>query len=139
MEFAKCHLQLQHGAAQAGPGYRSSLHCLQSTFAQHGVTGLYKGATVWFVFSGPRSSIRFATFEVAKRNNLFYGSDFWCGMLARARAIRNTRTAITTTAATTVKTATLLCRRASPRASSARRRCSRSRSSCCTTRRRRWR
>mmetsp|Transcript_21104 Transcript_21104/g.72982 ORF Transcript_21104/g.72982 Transcript_21104/m.72982 type:complete len:82 (-) Transcript_21104:739-984(-) len=64
MEFAKCHLQLQHGAAQAGPGYRSSLHCLQSTFAQHGVTGLYKGATVWFVFSGPRSSIRFATFEV---------------------------------------------------------------------------
>mmetsp|Transcript_21103 Transcript_21103/g.72975 ORF Transcript_21103/g.72975 Transcript_21103/m.72975 type:complete len:267 (-) Transcript_21103:30-830(-) len=82
MEFAKCHLQLQHGAAQAGPGYRSSLHCLQSTFAQHGVTGLYKGATVWFVFSGPRSSIRFATFEVAKRNNLFYGSDFWCGMLA---------------------------------------------------------
>ena len=42
LEFAKTHLQLQHGAAGTKSGFdRGVVHCLASTVERHGVRGVY--------------------------------------------------------------------------------------------------
>ena len=82
LEFAKTHLQLQHGAAGTKSGFdRGVVHCLASTVERHGVRGVYAGCTSWFVFAGPRSAVRFAAFErLSREAPRTSGWDFLCGL-----------------------------------------------------------
>ncbi|KAJ8603984.1 hypothetical protein CTAYLR_003363 [Chrysophaeum taylorii] len=88
LEFAKTQLQLEHGAAATHTGFkRGTIDCLVRTAREHGVRGLYKGATPWFVFAGPRSAVRFATFEYLRGAAERWGirrSEFACGLVAGA-------------------------------------------------------
>lgn len=86
LEFAKTQLQLEHGAATTHTGFKhGTADCLARTVQQNGLKGLYRGATPWLLFSGPRSALRFATFEhfrgASKRCGAPLG-DFACGLLA---------------------------------------------------------
>ena len=54
------------------------MDCLLRTVRSKGFLGLYQGATPWFVFAGPRSALRFATFEAARDH---FGT-FACGTIA---------------------------------------------------------
>ena len=76
-EYIKTQLQLQQEASQLFAGadkFRNSFHCASVTMREHGFLGLYRGGASWFLFAGPRSAVRFGTFEAlssaATRNGL---------------------------------------------------------------------
>ena len=65
-EYVKTQLQLRQQASglyAAERSFRGPLHCAASTVRQSGFGGLYRGGTSWVVFAGPRSAVRFGTFE----------------------------------------------------------------------------
>lgn len=65
-EYVKTQLQLQQEASSLFAGadkYRNSFHCASVTLRERGVLGLYRGGASWFLFAGPRSAVRFGTFE----------------------------------------------------------------------------
>lgn len=65
-EYVKTQLQLQQEASSLFAGadrYRSSFHCASVTVRERGLLGLYRGGASWFLFAGPRSAVRFGTFE----------------------------------------------------------------------------
>lgn len=84
LEYAKTQLQLEHGAATTHTGFRSGMvDCVVRTVRESGVRGLYRGSTPWFVFAGPRSAVRFATFEYLRGlKGHVWQSDFACGLAA---------------------------------------------------------
>ena len=76
-EYVKTQLQLQQEASSLFAGadkFRNSWHCASVTFREYGILGLYRGGASWFLFAGPRSAVRFGTFEAlsgaAARNGL---------------------------------------------------------------------
>lgn len=80
LEYAKTQLQLEHGAATTHTGFKhGTLDCLARTVRESGLRGLYRGATPWFVFAGPRSAVRFASFEYLMR---WHPNEFACGLSA---------------------------------------------------------
>ena len=81
LEFAKTAAQLDGSWAQTHTNFKSagSLSYLRETVKNQGFLGIYRGATPWFVFAGPRSALRFATFEETKK---YIRSDFLCGLFA---------------------------------------------------------
>ena len=65
-QYVKTQLQLQQEASHLFAGadrYRNAFHCAAVTVRTHGLLGLYRGGASWFVFAGPRSAVRFGTFE----------------------------------------------------------------------------
>ena len=76
-EYVKTQFQLQQEASALFAGadkYRSSWHCTVETVKRYGVSGLYTGGQSWALFAGPRSAVRFWTFDtltkIAGENNL---------------------------------------------------------------------
>ena len=67
IEYVKTQLQLQQQASAmvspSGLTFRGPLHCFTHTLQRHGVAGLYAGGASWIAFAGPRSAVRFSTFE----------------------------------------------------------------------------
>ena len=66
LEYTKTQLQLQQEASSLYAGadkYRSAWHCASSTLRTDGFLGLYRGGSSWIAFAGPRSAVRFGTFE----------------------------------------------------------------------------
>jgi solute carrier family 25 citrate transporter 1 len=43
--------------------FRGPIHCLTTTVRERGFAGLYRGGSAWVLFAGPRSAVRFGTFE----------------------------------------------------------------------------
>ena len=80
LEFAKTAAQLEGGWAVTHTGFQQgTLSYLLQTVRTRGFLGMYTGATPWFVFAGPRSAVRFASFEESKR---YIPNDFVCGLIA---------------------------------------------------------
>ena len=46
-----------HGA------FRGPMHCATTTLRERGIIGLYRGGASWVLFAGPRSAVRFGTFD----------------------------------------------------------------------------
>jgi len=67
IEYVKTHLQLQQAAssmyATAGKHYSGPLDVAAKTVREHGILGLYRGGASWVFFAGPRSAVRFGTFD----------------------------------------------------------------------------
>ncbi len=67
LEMAKTALQLQQPASKlhaAAPAHLASTPAvLRHALREYGVLGLYRGSAAWLVFAGPRSAVRFASFE----------------------------------------------------------------------------
>ena len=67
IEFVKRQLQLQQQASalarRAAVRFNGPLHCASHTVQVHGLRGLYVGFAPFFAFAGPRSAIRFYSFE----------------------------------------------------------------------------
>jgi len=68
IEYVKTQLQLQQAAssiyaASACDRFSGPLDCAAKTVRERGVLGLYRGGASWVVFAGPRSAVRFATFD----------------------------------------------------------------------------
>ena len=65
-EYIKTQMQLQQEASALFAGkdrFRSPFHCAAATVRERGVLGLYRGGLSWAIFGGPRSAVRFGTFE----------------------------------------------------------------------------
>lgn len=65
-EYVKTQLQLQQEASALFAGadkYRSTWHCTVDTVQKYGFRGLYTGGQSWALFAGPRSAVRFFTFD----------------------------------------------------------------------------
>ena len=66
-EFVKRQLQLQQQSsalARAAPVHFSGpMHCAVHTLRTRGAAGIYTGFTPFFLFAGPRSAVRFYSFE----------------------------------------------------------------------------
>jgi len=70
IEYVKTQLQLQQQASSlfAGEGgFRGPLHCTSVTLREHGIMGLDRGGASWVMFAGPRSAVRFGTFDTLSR------------------------------------------------------------------------
>jgi len=78
LEYVKTQLQLQQQASHMYAGnqrYRNSFHCFQRTISERGLLGLYQGGSVWVAFAGPRSAVRFATFQWLSKEAKLLGYD----------------------------------------------------------------
>lgn len=76
IEYVKTQLQLQQQASGLFAGekaYAGSLDCATRTLSERGFMGLYRGATSWVVFAGPRSAVRFGAFEALSSASSEYG------------------------------------------------------------------
>jgi len=80
LEYVKTQLQLQQQASALHAGskrYLGAVDCFARTVTESGPLALYRGGASWILFAGPRSAVRFGTFEflasAAKRNG-FEGS-----------------------------------------------------------------
>jgi len=65
-EYIKTQMQLQQEASALFAGkdrFRSPFHCAAATVRERGALGLYRGGLSWALFGGPRSAVRFGTFE----------------------------------------------------------------------------
>jgi len=92
LEYVKTQLQLQQRASNlyAGStsgGYSGAVDCFRQTVQARGVQGLYRGGSAWVVFAGPRSAVRFSTFQQlsASAHRQGYsgiGVDSACGFFA---------------------------------------------------------
>ena len=66
IEFVKTQLQLQQAASAMHAGadaYRGPFDVAARTVRERGVIGLYRGGASWVLFAGPRSAVRFGTFD----------------------------------------------------------------------------
>eukprot|EP00962_Isochrysis_galbana_P016016 scaffold4577_cov135-Isochrysis_galbana.AAC.4 len=70
LEFLKRTLQLQQQASPlsraAALSFRGPVHCALHTLHTHGPLGLYVGFSSFVVFAGPRSAIRWGSFETLR-------------------------------------------------------------------------
>ena len=65
-EYVKTQLQLQQHASGLYAGadaYKGAMDCAVKTVRERGPLGLYRGGLSWILFGGPRSAVRFATFD----------------------------------------------------------------------------
>lgn len=76
-EYVKTQLQLQQQASgmyASDSAYKGSFDCALKTVRERGALGLYRGGLSWILFGGPRSAVRFTTFEslsgAARQNDL---------------------------------------------------------------------
>ena len=72
LEFVKRQMQLQQLASpralnSAVKTFHSPWHCATLTLHNKGLRGLYAGFSGWVLFAGPRSAIRFGTFDALHR------------------------------------------------------------------------
>lgn len=65
LEYAKTQLQLQ---SKTNPTYTGMGDCFKKTFTNHGVTGLYKGASVRVVGAGAQQMFRWAAYTNISAN-----------------------------------------------------------------------
>eukprot|EP00967_Tisochrysis_lutea_P092057 scaffold132507_cov30-Tisochrysis_lutea.AAC.3 len=92
LEYIKTQLQLQQRASHlyagaSSGGYSGAVHCFSRTVRERGVLGLYRGGSAWVVFAGPRSAVRFATFQQLSTSAHAHGysgsgADTVCGFFA---------------------------------------------------------
>jgi len=84
LEFAKTASQLEGSWAKTHTGFSGgTVGYLGQIIKKQGFFGIYRGATPWFIFAGPRSATRFVVFEELKNSNLdILKNDFLCGFIA---------------------------------------------------------
>lgn len=66
---------------------RGAINCVKDTIRTNGILGIYRGYSALLLFSVPKNSVRFGTFNYVKSNYLTENSrrnNFLCGIAAGA-------------------------------------------------------
>lgn len=66
---------------------RGAINCVKDTIRTNGILGIYRGYSALLLFSVPKNSVRFGTFNYVKANYLTENSrrnNFLCGIAAGA-------------------------------------------------------